>query len=53
MEMNAVMKSLRLGLGACAAMLALALNSGMANAQQKAPAEPAPKAAPAKKEAPA
>ena len=48
MEMTAVKTSVRLGLGACVAALALALNFGVASAQtQKAPAGEAKKAAPA------
>jgi hypothetical protein len=51
MEMTAVMTSVRLGLGAMAAVLALALNFSSAGAQQKAPDPAASKAAPAAKKA--
>ena len=37
------MKNIRLGMGACVAALALALGSGVASAQQKAPDATAPK----------
>ncbi len=45
------MKNIRLGMGVCVAALALALGSGVASAQQKAPDAPAKAAAP-KVEAP-
>jgi hypothetical protein len=40
MEMTAMTTTIRLGLSACVAVLALALNAGVANAQQKAPDAP-------------
>ena len=54
--MTAVMKNIRRGMGACVAVLTLALGSGVVNAQQKAPDAPAAadvkKAAPPKAAAP-
>jgi hypothetical protein len=59
MEMTAVMKIVRWSTGVCVAAVALALNLGVANAQQKAPDAKAPdavkkvQAAPKKAAAPA